>query len=126
MRAVKSTKNLSTELKLIKLFKQLKITGWRRHQNLFGKPDFYFPKLRMAVFADGCFWHGCNCKKLKPVANRRYWETKIEKNKKRDQRVNAELKKRGYAVIRIRECIIKKGILPSNLLAFFKKPAPHE
>ena len=90
MWAVKSNKNVSTELKLVKLFKEFKITGWRRYQNLFGKPDFYFPKLKIVLFADGCFWHGCNCKKQKPVANRQYWETKIEKNKKRDRRVKNE------------------------------------
>jgi DNA mismatch endonuclease (patch repair protein) len=52
----------------------------------------------MAVFADGCFWHGCNCKKLKPVANRQYWETKIEKNKKPDPMPISNVLIRGFVV----------------------------
>ena len=35
------------------------VTGWRRGSKLPGKPDFVFPKLRVALFVDGCFWHGC-------------------------------------------------------------------
>lgn len=119
MRAVKSTQNISTELKLIKLFKQYKIEGWRRRQNLFGKPDFYFPKLKIALFADGCFWHGCRCKKLKPATNTQYWIAKVARNRKRDRAVNSELKKRGYTVIRIKECKITNGLLPHKLLNFF-------
>ncbi|MBQ4203754.1 MAG: hypothetical protein II655_08650, partial [Thermoguttaceae bacterium] len=50
MRKVKSTKNKSTELRLMEEFKRLGVTGWRRQAKLFGKPDFLFPKLRIAVF----------------------------------------------------------------------------
>jgi DNA mismatch endonuclease (patch repair protein) len=119
MRAVKSDHNLSTELNLINLFHKYKIREWRRHQNIFGKPDFYFPKLKIALFADGCFWHGCRCKKLKPVTNKKYWSNKIKNNIKRDKMVNSELNRKGYVVIRIKECSIKKGVLPRKLLVFF-------
>jgi len=119
MRAIKSDSNLSTELNLIDLFRKYKIKGWRRRQKIYGKPDFYFPKLEIALFADGCFWHGCKCKKLKPATNKKYWSNKIKRNIKRDKMVNSELEKDGYTVIRIKECSIKKGILPPKLLAFF-------
>jgi len=120
MRAVKSNQNKSTELRLIKLFRRHKITGWRRCQNIFGKPDFYFPKLKIAMFADGCFWHGCKCKKLKPATNKSYWSEKIKRNIKRDKVVNFKLRKAGYIVIRINECFIKREKLPHKLLKFFK------
>jgi DNA mismatch endonuclease (patch repair protein) len=51
--------NRGTELRLIEIFKARGITGWRRKYKLPGKPDFVFPKARVAVFVDGCFWHGC-------------------------------------------------------------------
>jgi DNA mismatch endonuclease, patch repair protein len=121
MRAVKSNKNKSTELGLIKLFRKYKINGWRRGSNIFGRPDFYFPKAKIALFADGCFWHGCKCKKLKPVTNKNYWSNKIKRNMKRDRAVNLKLKKNGYIVIRVKECSIKREKLPHKLLKFFNK-----
>ncbi|HUW20950.1 MAG TPA: very short patch repair endonuclease [Sedimentisphaerales bacterium] len=115
MRAVKSKENRSTELRLIALFKQHGIKGWRRHAKIFGHPDFYFWKLKLVVFADGCFWHGCKCKKKQPKNNAAYWRSKVERNKRRDKLVTNELRRRGYKVVRIRECAIKKGRLPRNL-----------
>lgn len=107
MRSVKSKKNKSTELALIKYFKKNHITGWRRNYKLLGNPDFVFPKLRITVFADGCFWHGHNCRNLSPKNNKEYWLNKINKNKKRDRFVNSKLKNKGWNVIRIWECHIK-------------------
>ena len=57
MSRIRSRGNRDTELALAKLFRRHGITGWRRNQHVFGKPDFIFPKLHMAVFVDGCFWH---------------------------------------------------------------------
>jgi DNA mismatch endonuclease (patch repair protein) len=108
MRAVKSNRNKSTELKVIKIFKKRGIVGWRRNYKLFGKPDFVFPKERIVLFADGCFWHGHNCRNLKPSSNKEYWRTKIENNKKRDKEINRLLKKSGWKVIRVWECEIEK------------------
>ena len=119
MMAVKSRGNKSTELALIQLFKKHSIKGWRRHSRLFGRPDFYFPKLKLALFADGCFWHGCACRQTKPQNNAAYWENKIRRNKARDRLVTHELKSRGYVVLRIKECEIKKGTLPRKLLSAF-------
>lgn len=109
MKAVKAKGNKSTELKLIKFFKSNHITGWRRNYKIIGKPDFIFPKLKIAVFADGCFWHGHGCRNLTPSDNSEYWEKKITRNKERDVAVTEELNKKGWKVVRIWECEIKKG-----------------
>lgn len=120
MRAVKSQGNKSTEIKLIYLFKKHRITGWRRNYKLFGNPDFVFAKNKIVVFADGCFWHGHSCRKIKPVDNRHYWTNKIRRNKKRDANVNSILKAEGWHVFRIWECQIKKEKLPRKIIEIFK------
>lgn len=104
MRAVKSHNNKSTEIKFITILRQHKITGWRRNYKLFGKPDFTFPKYKIAVFIDGCFWHGHTCRNTNPKSNYEYWTDKIFKNKKRDKIVNKSLKLKKWSVIRIWEC----------------------
>jgi len=108
MRAVKSKGNKSTELKLIQIFKNHKINGWCRNYPLIGKPDFVFPKLRIVVFVDGCFWHGHNCRNVKPSDNSEYWEKKIAKNIKRDISVNKMLEAKKWCVVRFWECELKK------------------
>lgn len=109
MKAVKSKGNRSTEIKLIKMFKTHRITGWRRNYKLSGRPDFVFPKKRAALFADGCFWHGHHCRNVTPADNAEYWRNKIARNKKRDKATANALSKKGWKVIRIWECEIKKG-----------------
>lgn len=116
MRAVKSRGNKSTELKLIEIFKNLGIRRWRRGYKLFGNPDFVFPKRRIAVFVDGCFWHGHNCRNTKPAANADYWNKKIERNINRDILVSQTLMEKGWKVVRIWECQIKKSVLPNDLV----------
>jgi DNA mismatch endonuclease, patch repair protein len=59
MAKVRSQGNASTEIKALQILKRGAITGWRRHLPMFGHPDFAFPKARVALFIDGCFWHGC-------------------------------------------------------------------
>lgn len=109
MRAVKSSGNASTELRLISLFKEKSIKGWRRNYKVAGSPDFVFPKKRVAVFADGCFWHGHDCRNTKPSANKRYWQNKIQRNMARDRRNNSILRRMGWNVVRLWECEINKN-----------------
>lgn len=109
MSKVRSTKNKSTELRLIAEFKERKITGWRRNSKIFGRPDFIFPKLRIAVFVDGCFWHGHDCRNTKPKDRADYWTAKIERNRRRDAAATARLQELGYVVVRIWECDFKKA-----------------
>lgn len=108
MSRVRSTGNASTELKLIAEFKERKITGWRRKSKIFGRPDFIFPKLRIAVFVDGCFWHGHDCRNTKPKDNADYWRAKIERNQRRDRAATERLTELGYRVVRIWECEFQK------------------
>lgn len=103
MSRIRGSGNKATELALAKLFRQNRIAGWRRHQKVFGRPDFAFREKRLAVFVDGCFWHGCprHCKI--PAGNRAFWEKKLSANRERDRHVNRELRKLGWRVIRIWE-----------------------
>lgn len=107
MRSIKSTRNKSTEQRLIQFFKENKITGWRRNVKLFGNPDFVFPATRVLIFTDGCFWHGHDCRNTKPKANEMYWQLKIAKNRLRDNLVSKVLIERGWKVIRLWECSLK-------------------
>ena len=132
MKAVKSRGNKSTEIKLIEIFKSSHITGWRRNSTLVGRPDFVFPQKRIALFADGCFWHGHNCRNLTPSANAEYWEQKIKRNKARDKAITLALEEKGWKVVRIWECEIRKGkiqkLTATGLFAGGKslKKTPHE
>lgn len=103
MSRIRSRGNKATELRLIGIFRSIGINGWRRHQPVFGKPDFIFPKLRMAVFVDGCFWHSCPKHSTKPMRNRVFWEKKLAANKARDCLVNRTLRRNGWKVVRIWE-----------------------
>lgn len=117
MRAVKSKGNKSTEIRLIKLFKLHRITGWRRNYKIIGHPDFVFPKNRVVVFADGCFWHGHNCRNVTPSNNAEYWKKKITKNVERDILITKLLTEKGWKVIRLWECEIKKSDIHKLLTA---------
>ncbi|MGD1046922.1 MAG: very short patch repair endonuclease [Bacteroidota bacterium] len=108
MRAVKSAGNVTTELNLIRIFRSFHITGWRRNYQIFGKPDFVFPKKRVAVFADGCFWHGHTCRNLSPRRNAEYWKQKVIRNRRRDALVRRTLFNNGWVVVRLWECQISK------------------
>ena len=100
--------NEKTEVRLARLMRAGDIRGWRRHLPILGKPDFAFRKQKLAIFVDGCFWHGCpRCFRL-PKQNRAFWKVKIEGNRKRDRLVNGRLRRLGWKVIRIRECQLKK------------------
>lgn len=108
MRRVKSQNNKSTELRLIDIFKQSGIVGWRRNYLVKGRPDFVFPKKKIAVFVDGCFWHGHDCRNTRPADHQEYWEKKRERNMKRDREITALFEARGWTVLRIWECELKK------------------
>jgi DNA mismatch endonuclease (patch repair protein) len=109
MSLIRGKGNKRTEGVLVKLFREEGITGWRRHLKLPGKPDFTFRKERLTVFLDGCFWHGCPKCYRAPKGNRKFWEAKIARNRKRDREVNLGLKKLGWRVLRIAEhSILKK------------------
>jgi DNA mismatch endonuclease (patch repair protein) len=118
MQAIRAKGNKSTELKMVKLFRENNITGWRRHLPLPGKPDFTFRKEKLTLFVDGCFWHRCPKCYREPKTNAEFWKNKIENNVKRDRKVTKELKLAGWSVIRMWECQLKK---PQRFLTRIQK-----
>jgi DNA mismatch endonuclease, patch repair protein len=107
MAAVHSRGNTTTELPLAKLLWAAGVRGYRKHWPVAGKPDFAWPGRKLAVFVDGCFWHGCRCKYL-PRTNTEFWRKKIETNKRRDRRVAQSLRREGWTVLRIKECVVRR------------------
>jgi DNA mismatch endonuclease (patch repair protein) len=120
MRKVKGKGNKSTELKLIGIFRELEIKGWRRNYKVKGRPDFVFQGKRISVFVDGCFWHGHNCRNTRPKENGEYWAKKRKRNMERDAEVTKLFEERGWIVIRIWECELKD----INRAALLKKLKP--
>ena len=125
MSRIRGRGNKETEIVLATLLRMNGISGWRRHVQIRGraamlrgpnfttapqrrptfrvKPDFIFPKLKLAIFVDGCFWHCCPKHSNVPVNNRLFWEKKLAANKVRDRLVSRTLKRQGWKVIRIWE-----------------------
>ena len=104
----------------MRLLRQNKITGWRRHFPVPGRPDFAFPRSKVALFIDGCFWHGCSRCNRTPHSSRAFWQGKIERNKKRDASVSRQLRKNGWKVARIKECELKQPErVSARILALF-------
>ncbi|MGA2279631.1 MAG: very short patch repair endonuclease [Verrucomicrobiota bacterium] len=109
MSRIRSSRNATTELKLLSLLRAARLRGWRRNYPLPGKPDFTFPKSKLAVFVDGCFWHGHGCgRNLKPKRNAALWRKKIFGNQGRDRQMTRKLCEAGWTVIRIWECKLAK------------------
>ncbi|HCF99768.1 MAG TPA: very short patch repair endonuclease [Chloroflexi bacterium] len=71
--------------------------------NLRCEADVVFPRQRMAVFIDGCFWHGCPQHATRPATNREWWAAKLDRNLERDALNTAELHRAGWVVVRIWE-----------------------
>lgn len=130
MSRIRSRGNAATELALAKLLRAAGITGWRRHAlvrvasgkrqvtrktpalilspvtrhlSLTVRPDFVFRQARLAVFVDGCFWHGCPRHATTPKNNRTFWHRKLSRNKTRDRLVTRTLRAQSWLVLRIWE-----------------------
>lgn len=108
MSKVRSKNNKSTELKLIQIFQDNNIKGWRRNYPVKGHPDFVFLDKKIAVFVDGCFWHGHDCRNTRPSDNAEYWNKKRERNIRHDKEVTTLFEQRGWTVIRIWECELNR------------------
>lgn len=122
MSRIRSKKNKATEVALARLLRLNSISGWRRHLSLPGRPDFTFSKLKLTVFVDGCFWHGCPRCYRAPKSQVSYWSQKILRNRSRDKRVNRQLKKTGWKVLRLWECELEKK--PQKCIQKLKKHLP--
>jgi DNA mismatch endonuclease (patch repair protein) len=110
MSRVRSRGNKTTEGRMAALLRSNGITGWRRHAKLPGKPDFVWPKHRIALFVDGCFWHGHQCgRNLTPKNNSELWEKKFAATRRRDTENGRFLRERGWVVVRVWECTLARS-----------------
>lgn len=123
MSRIRSRGNEETELAVANLLRRHRITGWRRQVRIRGwasplrrqrrpqvrastiqvRPDFVFAKVRLALFVDGCFWHGCPAHSNMPENNRAFWRRKLSANKARDLLVTRALRRANWRVLRIWE-----------------------
>jgi len=103
MATIRSRGNKDTELAFVRILRWHRIIGWRRHQRLPGRPDFIFRKLRLAIFVDGCFWHGCPKHSRHAAKSGAYWRKKLATNQTRDRLVTRSLRREGWRVLRIWE-----------------------
>lgn len=119
MAKVRGKNNKSTEGRVEAALLEAGIESWDKHPRILtGKPDFYFPTYKLALFVDGCFWHACPiCKRRTPYARADFWASKIEQNRKRDNRVRRDLRRHGYHVMRVWEHDLKRGSWLARLKA---------
>ena len=118
MSLVKSRHGRTTEKRLRAHLMRRGIAGWKMNEpTLMGKPDFVFETVRLAVFVDGCFWHGCRRCKRPPKSNATFWLDKVRTNRRRDRRVVSALRRMGWHVIRVKECDLRSAAHTRTLLA---------
>jgi DNA mismatch endonuclease, patch repair protein len=141
MARIRGRGNEATELAFMHLLRHHGITGWRRHLAITlpkserasersrspkVRPDFVFPKSKVAIFVDGCFWHGCPIHGTSPSSNSDFWSEKLAVNKKRDLRVNRQLRRKHWSVFRFWEHQLNDGArLISRLRTKLKSHETH-
>lgn len=103
------TRDTSPELVLRRALFAAGLRGWRCHpSDLLGKPDVVFRRWRVAVFVDGAFWHGHPDHYWGQSGP--FWDQKIERNRERDRRVNAELAEVGWTVVRLWDFEVERDV----------------
>jgi len=107
MRAVKS-KDSKIEVKVRSALWRLGFRFYKNKNDLPGKPDIAFPKKKLVIFIDSCFWHGCPEHLRRPNSNQEYWNAKIARNRNRDFEVNAIYQNMGWKLLRVWEHELKK------------------
>ena len=137
MSRIRGRGNESTELAMVMVLKGARITGWRRHierrprlaprdigwhrttgsGRLRIRPDFVFRQERVALFVDGCFWHGCPLHSSRPRQNAEFWEAKLKANRERDKRQTRALKAAGWTVLRYWEHELREPVSVSRRVA---------
>lgn len=104
-----SRDNRTTERRMSSLLWSTGLRGYRKHWRVTGTPDFAWPRLKVALFVDGCFWHGCpHCRRYSK-SNKTFWNLKVKNNRARDKRVAAKLRRQGWRVVRVWECSVRKA-----------------
>ena len=108
MSRIRSTNSKPEEIVRKYLFSK----GFRYRKNvkkLPGCPDIVLPKYKTVIFVNGCFWHKHDCPRFVwPSSNQDYWIPKIQRNIERDRLNAAELQKKGWHIITVWECELKK------------------
>ena len=84
------------------------------------KADIVFRSVKVAVFVDGCFWHGCPMHGTQAKANAEFWKNKIEQNQARDLDTNRRLKKAGWRIVRVWEREESRKSVPKNLQSCYE------
>jgi DNA mismatch endonuclease (patch repair protein) len=108
MSRIKSSANKTTELQTIRLLRVSGLHGWRRRVTLSGKPDFVWREKKVVLFVDGCFWHRCPKHGHIPRSRANYWLPKLTRNQQRDRKVARHLRKSGWRVVRLWECLLRQ------------------
>lgn len=104
MSKIRGTGNRSTEMVVQAALEQRGLPGWEKHApDVDGRPDFLYRRLKVAIFVDGCFWHGCTTCLRTPKTRKKFWLSKIERNKYRDSVTRRGLRRQGYRVLRVWE-----------------------
>jgi DNA mismatch endonuclease (patch repair protein) len=109
--SMKGNKGKNTKPELL-LRSELHKAGlrFRIHYKLIGKPDIVFPYKGLAVFVDGCYWHGCPKCYREPKTNTEYWKNKIARNQQRAKTVRRQLNRNGWRVMRVWEHELKNNL----------------
>jgi len=128
MSRIRGRGNVTTEMAMIAIFREAGIKGWRRHVEMRPRlapedrsraakrgrirvrPDFIFRRARLALFIDGCFWHGCPQHATKPRQNAEFWSLKLQANVQRDAAHTRALVLAGWRVLRIWEHELRQPV----------------
>jgi DNA mismatch endonuclease (patch repair protein) len=112
------SKNSKLELAFGQALEALCKETFERHpKDIIGVPDFALRKRKVAIFLDGCFWHGCPIHYRSPKTNKRYWQRKLRTNVARDIEISEELFSQGWRVLRIWEHSFKKSTMVKDAYA---------
>ncbi len=138
MSRIRGRGNLATELAFASLLRAHKISGWRRHWKIglrgatrtsrvkSVRPDFVFPRLKVVIFIDGCFWHSCPRHVALPKNNSSFWAAKLETNRARDRYVTRALRRRGWRVQRLWEHDVNNGETIARMLHRLELAGPYK
>ena len=103
MQAVRNSETKG-EIRLRAALRNRGLTGYRKNAStVVGRPDVAYTRWRVAIFLDGCFWHGCPACYVSPKSNEAFWQTKLAQNQARDTVVTTALREAGWTVLRLWE-----------------------
>jgi len=125
MARVRGRGNATTEGALAAILRAQGWSGWRRQQvvrrrdargaSVRARPDFLFRARKLAIFVDGCFWHGCPKHGTQPKGNAAFWRAKFRRNRARDRRDTRQLRRAGWQVVRLWEHELRAKARPALL-----------